>query len=72
MTDLKQMLASMTPEQREGAIQVLDAVSRPLRVREIEVLLRAGGVSRSRAVKLAGSIKGFHIIALAGPEDAHG
>lgn len=59
---------AMTPEQREGAIEVLDALTRPLTVREIETFLRKGGVSRSRAVKIAGTVKHWHIVALMGPE----
>lgn len=68
MTELHQLIANMTPDQRAGALQVLDAVSRPLQVREIEGLLRLKGVPRSRAVMIAGTVKGLHIIALAGPE----
>jgi hypothetical protein len=69
MTDLHALVATMTPEQQAFAYQVLDACSRPVRAREIEAVLRSHGVSRSRAVKPAGTLKGFHVIALLGPED---
>lgn len=68
MTDLHTIVAAMTPEQQQVACQVLDACSRPLQIREIERMLRANGVTRSRATKLASTLKGFHIIALLGPE----
>jgi len=68
MTDLIAQVEAMTPEQREGAITVLDAMSRPLQAREIESFLRAGGVPRARAIKLAGELKRWHIIAMMGPE----
>ena len=68
MSDLSQIVAAMTPAEKAVAVRVLDAISRPLQVREIEKLLRAKGVPRPRAVKLAGTLKGFHIIAVAGPE----
>ncbi len=68
MSDLLARVEAMTPEQREGAIEVLDALTRPLTVREIETFLRKGGVSRSRAIKIAGTVKHWHIVALMGPE----
>ncbi|WP_343343395.1 hypothetical protein WJT74_07725 [Sphingomicrobium sp. XHP0239] len=68
MIDLHTMVAAMTPAEKAAALRVLDAISRPLQVREIERLLRAKGVPRPRAVKLAGTLKGLHIIAVAGPE----
>ena len=68
MSDLHTLIEGMEGERREGALQVLDAVSRPMQVREIEAWLRGkGGVSRSRAIKLAGALKHLHIIALIGP-----
>ena len=73
MTDLHTLIDSMEGERREGALQVLDAVSRPMQVREIEQWLRyKGGVSRSRAIKLAGTLKHMHVIALMGPEADNG
>ncbi|BBI19865.1 hypothetical protein EKJ_07120 [Qipengyuania flava] len=68
MSDLLARVEAMTPEQREGAIEVLDALTRPLTVREIETFLRKGGVSRSRAIKIAGTVKHWHIVAMMGPE----
>lgn len=73
MTDIRALIETMTPEQRGAALQVLDAVTRPLQVREIEGLLRLSGVSRSRSIKLAGAVKHVHVIAVVGPERAdHG
>ena len=66
MSDLRTLIENYTPEQRATALQVLDMVSRPLTVREIEVLLRHGGVSRARAVKLAGTLKHLHVISIIG------
>jgi hypothetical protein len=64
------LIAGMAPAQREGALRMLDAVSRPLLPREIELLLRAKGVTRSRAQIITAAVKTFHLIALLGPEDA--
>ena len=72
MSDIREAFESYTPEQRAAVLETLDSVSRPMTVREIEGALRLGGVSRSRAIKLAGTLKHFHIIAVAGPEAAHG
>lgn len=68
MSDVRTLVEAMNPAEQAVAVKVLDAVSRPLQVREIEALLRHGGVSRSRAVKIASAVKGFNIIAVAGPE----
>ena len=68
MTELEQLIDTMSEEQRDTALRVLDAVSRPLRVREIETLLRMHGLSRSRAIKIASTVKNLNIIAVAGPE----
>jgi len=67
-TALIEQIEAMPPEQREGAIMVLDHFSRPLQTREIERFLRHGGVPRARAVKLAGCLKHWRIIAMLGPE----
>ena len=72
MTDIRHTFENYTPDQRQAALETLDAVSRPMTVREIEGALRMGGVSRSRAVKLASTLKHFSIIAVAGPEQADG
>ncbi|MFN6933761.1 MAG: hypothetical protein ACK4NZ_01265 [Tsuneonella sp.] len=64
MTDLHALIETYTPEQRAAALEVLDVVTRPLKVREIEGLLRLGGVSRSRSVKLASTLKHLAIVAI--------
>ena len=69
MSDLAALLATMTPEQLSGATLALDAVSRPMQPREIELLLRAKGVSVSRAKIVTAAVKNCHLIALLGPED---
>lgn len=69
MPDILTLVDGFDPEQQATALQVLDAVSRPLTVREIEAMLRKGGLSRSRAVKVAGCVKNYSIIAVIGPED---
>ena len=70
MSNLHDLIASMEGERRAAALEVLDAISRPMTVREIEGWLRhKGGVSRARAVKLAGTLKHVHVIALLGGED---
>jgi hypothetical protein len=68
MADLHAIVAAMTPEQQAVACQVLDACSRPLQVREIEAVLRSHHIPKSRAAKLANTLRGFHVIALIGPE----
>jgi hypothetical protein len=72
MTALQPLLDNFDAAQRDAALQALDAISRPMTVREIERALRNGGVPRSRAVKLASTLKHFHIITLIGPETPHG
>lgn len=68
MADLTELVAAMTPAQKETAIAVLDAVSRPMTAREIEGVLRTNRVTRSRATILAGVLKGWNVIAMIGPE----
>ncbi len=68
MTDLRQVIDELKPEEQALAYRILDAISRPLTVREIEQALRRKGVPRSRAVITAASIKNLHIIAMIGPE----
>ena len=68
MPDIYHLLDKFTPEQNTAALQVLDALSRPLGVREIENQLRRHGVPRSRAVITAASLKHLSIIAMIGPE----
>ncbi len=61
-------IEAMTPEQQRGALTVLDMLTRPLTVREIENALKAKGVPRSRAVVTAASVKNLAIIAMIGGE----
>lgn len=68
MTDLVAQIEAMTPEGRKGALFALDAVTRPLTVREIERALQVKGVPRSRATVIAASVKGLSIIAVVGGE----
>ena len=68
MPDIHDLLDTFTPEQNKAALQVLDALTRPLSVREIESQLRRRGVPRSRAVITAASLKHLAIIAMIGPE----
>lgn len=72
MSDLMAMVEAMPPEEQAVACRVLDALSSPLTVRQIEALLRHGGVSRMRAVKLASALKHWRIIAMIGPEKDDG
>lgn len=72
MPDIRALIDTYTPEQRTAALEILDACTRPLQVREIEGFLRLGGVPRSRAVKLAGTLKHLNVIAVIGPERDHG
>ena len=72
MIDIRALIDTYTPEQRAAALEVLDTCTRPLQVREIEGLLRLSGVPRSRAVKLAGTLKHMNVIAVIGPEKDHG
>jgi hypothetical protein len=66
---LTSWLGTLAPEHLATATQVLDLLSRPLSPREIEHALRAHGVSRSRAVIVAASLRKLNIIALVGPEE---
>ncbi len=68
MADLHELIEGMTPEQKQTAILVLDAVSRPMTAREIEAVLRSNRVSRSRATILASVLKQWDVITMMGPE----
>lgn len=70
MTDIVQLVEGMTEADKRVALIVLDAVSRPLMIREIEGLLRHAGASRSQAVKVASALRGWSLIAVLGPEGA--
>lgn len=63
---LIETINAMTPAERRGALVALDLVTRPMDAREIETALRLRGVPRSRAVILAGSLKGLAIVAVTG------
>ena len=68
MTDIVQLVDGMTDHDKQVALVVLDAVSRPLKVREVEGLLRHAGLSRTQAVKVASALRGVPVIAVLGPE----
>lgn len=68
MVDIRTLFDGFTLEQKQAAIQILDAVSRPLTVREIEGAMIGKGVSRTQRKILSKSIERLHIIALVGPE----
>lgn len=72
MSQVRQLLDAMTPEQRRGALALLDHVSRPLPQKTIEQLLVRKGVSRHRAVLIVSAVKGMHLVALIGGEDDNG
>ncbi|MCO5794020.1 MAG: hypothetical protein HEQ21_14455 [Blastomonas sp.] len=65
---LHSVLDTMTGDRLDGALTALDHVSRPLEVREIEKALRLHGVSKSRAVIIATSVRKLGIIAVVGSE----
>lgn len=66
---IDELIEAMPSADRAGALRVLDELSRPLTVREIEHILRDGGVPKFRATKLAGALKQWRVIALVGPEE---
>lgn len=68
MDDVRTLFDGFTLEQKQAAIQILDAVSRPLTVREIEGAMIGKGVSRTQRKILSKAIERLHIIALVGPE----
>lgn len=68
MPDVIELVENANEEHKALILQLLDAVSRPLQAREIENLLRASGVPKPRAVKLANSLKHMSIIAVVGGE----
>lgn len=65
--DLTATVAAMPPEERAGALVVLDHLTRPLTRREIEARLRRGGISQARAGKIATALVDWEIIAMMGP-----
>jgi hypothetical protein len=71
MTDIPTLgdrVAAMSGEAQAAALMVLDELSRPLTVREIERALRRCGVSRSRSFMFASALKDLAIIAVIGGE----
>lgn len=63
------LLDTMTPDQRDGALQMLDLISRPLTTRDLEEAMRARGVNRNAAHRLANLVKHLHVVALATPPE---
>lgn len=63
---LVELIESMSPAERAGALKALDACTRPLDVREIERALRNVGVPSSRAVAAASALKKIAIVAVVG------
>lgn len=68
MQDVKALVATFTPTQMDAALQVLDALTRPLTVREIEGAMIGKGVSRTQRRIVSKAIEHLHIVALVGPE----
>ena len=68
MADIREMVAGMTTAEQQVACLVLDQVSRPLTVREIEGALHGRGVSRTQRKIIAKALEPLHILALVGPE----
>lgn len=66
------LVESMSPVERKAALTALDAVTRPLTVREIEKALRFAGMPKSRAVMVSSALKmcKINIIAVTGEEHA--
>lgn len=61
-------LRSMSGERLQGALAILDHISRPLTARDIENALRLHGVPKPRAVVIASSVKNMSVIAIVGGE----
>ncbi|TMJ19555.1 MAG: hypothetical protein E6G92_07200 [Alphaproteobacteria bacterium] len=57
-------LASAAPAVRAEVLRLLDEISRPLGVREVEHRLRDCGVSRSQRIILARALAGLTVIAI--------
>ena len=66
---LVDLVKSMSPAERAGALKALDACTRPLDVREIERALRNVGVPSSRAVAAASALRKIAIVAVVCEED---
>lgn len=59
-------IESLSPDGRGVALNVLDMLTRPLTVREIEHSLRNHGVPRSRAAMHANALRKLSIVAVVG------
>ena len=57
-------LAGLTDRERGRVLAALDAMSRPLTVREIDHAMARAAVSRTHRRKVMGALKGVQIIAL--------
>lgn len=62
--ELEARLAQLDPAAREASLQLLDEITRPLTVREIERALRRSGRSRKFAEGMAGVLAEFDIVAI--------
>jgi hypothetical protein len=70
MTKLDQLTAA-SPKVRAEALRLLDQVSAPLDVREIEHALRQYGVSKSQRTVIANALAHLDIIAIRPLETGH-
>jgi hypothetical protein len=66
VSDLIAQLETMTPDERRGALIVLDALSRPLLPKEIEAALYSRGTPRSQRKAIVAAVKSFNIIPSSG------
>ncbi|MEH6789654.1 hypothetical protein [Parasphingorhabdus sp.] len=66
-SNLTSIVEAMPPAQREGALIVLDHLTRPMTQREIAAHLQRHGVQRAKAGKIAAAVADFQIVALLGP-----
>ena len=63
---LIELIGSMTPDERRGALLALDHCSRPMTPRQIETVLRERGHSRNWSTTAATILKNLNIIAIHG------
>lgn len=61
-------LNDATPAVRAESLRLLDEISRPMTVREIEKALQAAGNSRSWSKRMANQLRGIAIIAIIAEE----
>lgn len=62
--NVMELVKSMPADEQRGAIKALDACTRPLTVREVELALRRAGLPVSRAVKVTSALRKIAIIAV--------